>query len=116
MGSHIQYLCGLVRGKALCQLYLFSSDVENTETPNMDYYIKDLALYLPPTNQLYKKARNAPRIEEKTRSLKVRRYAARLVDLDEHLNFFLGVTLSVKMYVTELNDIILNSMPNCWSK
>ena len=41
----IQHLCMLVRGEALRQFDLFSSDVENTETLNVDHYIKDLALY-----------------------------------------------------------------------
>ena len=52
----------------------------------------------------------------KTRSLKVRRYAARMVDINEYLASFLGTTLSDKIDVTELNDILLNIMPNSWSK
>ena len=49
-------------------------------------------------------------------SLKVRCYAARLIDLNEHLASFSGYTLSDKFDVTELNDIIVNSMTNIWSK
>ena len=37
----------LVRGKALRQFALLSADVVNTETLNVDYYIKCLALYFP---------------------------------------------------------------------
>ena len=59
--------------------------------------------------------RNAP-WNEKTRSLTVRRYAARLIDLNEYLASFPGVILTDKISVTKLNEILLNSMPNRWSK
>ena len=48
--------------------------------------------------------------------MKVRRYAERLIDLNEHLASSLGGTMAYKMGVTELNEILLNSMPNSWSK
>ena len=53
---------------------------------------------------------------EKTRSLTVRRYAACLIDLNEYLASFLGATLTDKIGVTKLNEILLNIMPNSWSK
>ena len=53
---------------------------------------------------------------EKPRSLTVRRYAARLIDLNEYLASFPGATLNDKIDVTKLNKILLNSMPNSWSK
>ena len=52
------------------------------------------------------------RVKKKTRSLKVRHYAARLIYLNEYLAFFLGTTFSDKIYVTELNDILLNRITN----
>ena len=61
------------------------------------------------------KARDAPR-NEKTRGLKVRRYAAPLIDLHDYLAFFHGDTLSNKIDVTEFNEIILNIIPNSWYK
>ena len=53
---------------------------------------------------------------KKIRSLKVRRYAARLIDMNEYLDSFTGATLADKIDVTELNGILFNSMPNSWSK
>ena len=50
------------------------------------------------------------------RSLKVRLYAARLIDLNEYLASLSGSTMADKMGITELNEILLNSMPNRWSK
>ena len=51
-----------------------------------------------------------------TRVLKVRRYAARLIYLNEYLASFLGENLYDKFDVTELNEILSNRMPNIRSK
>ena len=40
----------------------------------------------------------------------------RLIDLNEHLASVLGVNLTDKVGLTELNENILNGMPNSWSK
>ena len=50
------------------------------------------------------------------RRLKVRRYAACLVDLNEYLASFPVATMADNMGVTELNEILLNIIPNNWSK
>ena len=53
---------------------------------------------------------------EKPRGQKARRYAVRLIDINEYLAFFPGLTIADKFYWTELCEIILNSMHNTWSK
>ena len=55
-------------------------------------------------------------LHEKTLILKVRHYVARLIDLNEYLASFPGATMTDTIFVTELNEILLNSMPNIWSK
>ena len=45
MDAKIQYLCTLVLGEAFHHFDLLFADVENTETINVDYHIKGLALY-----------------------------------------------------------------------
>ena len=45
MDVKIYYLRMLVPGEALRKFYLFSADVENIETLNVDYYNKGLALF-----------------------------------------------------------------------
>ena len=50
------------------------------------------------------------------RSLKVRRYAKRLIDLNNHLASFPGATMVYKMVIPGLNEILLNNMPNIWYK
>ena len=47
MGAKIKYIRTLVCGEALRRFYLLFADVENTETLNVDYYIKGIALYFP---------------------------------------------------------------------
>ena len=53
---------------------------------------------------------------KKSRSLKVGRYAECLIGLNEYLASFTGETIADNMGVTELNEILSNSMPNIWSK
>ena len=45
MDAKIHYIRTLSHGEALRQVDLLSADVENTETLNVDYYIKGLAFY-----------------------------------------------------------------------
>ena len=52
----------------------------------------------------------------KNRGLKVRLYAARLIDPNEYLSSLPGETLADKIDKSELKEIILNIMPNIWSK
>ena len=52
----------------------------------------------------------------KTLSLNVRRYAARLIYLNEYLESFPEVTINDKIGITEINKKLLNSIPNSWYK
>ena len=44
-GAKVQYLRTLVRREALHKFYLFSADVESTQTLNVEDIIKSLARY-----------------------------------------------------------------------
>ena len=95
------------------QFDLLSTDVESTETLDMGYIIRFLAQYFP----LWICCQNGSAqcaVEWKPSSLNVRRYAARLIHLNEYLASFLGATLTDKIIVNELNEIRLYSMPNRW--
>ena len=48
----------------------------------------------------------------KLRVLKVRRYAARMIDINEYLATFPGAKAGDNFFETELNEILLNSIPN----
>ena len=52
MDSEINNLCTLVCGEVLHQFDLLYADVENTETLNVDYYIRGLSFYFLPVNSL----------------------------------------------------------------
>ena len=82
------------------QFELLSSDVENTETLNVDYYIRSLALYFTPLDSLLKQKFAMRRGMKKLCSLKVRRYAVCLVDMNEYLAYLPEATLSDKIDVT----------------
>ena len=53
---------------------------------------------------------------KKPRSLTVRHYVVRLIDLDEYLASFMGATMTDMIGVTKLKKILLNSMSNIWSQ
>ena len=52
----------------------------------------------------------------KPRGLKVRRYTARLIKPNDYLDVFPGANISDRIFLTELNEILLNGMPNSWIK
>ena len=47
--------------------------------------------------------------------LKLRHYATCFIDFNKYLASFPGGKLTGKIGVKELNEILLNSMPNSWS-
>ena len=67
-------------------------------------------------NSLSKQTRAMRRRMRKPCGLKVRQYADNFIDLNKYLDLFPGSTMSDKIGVTELNEILLNSMPNIWIK
>ena len=52
------------------------------------------------------------RVMRKSRELKLRRYAAILVNLNEYFSALLGEKASDKIGETDINEIIFYSMPN----
>ena len=104
--AKVQYLHTLLFGKSLHQFDLLYIDVKNTETSlDVDYLLKGLAWYFLPVNSLSKQKRAMRRCMKKPRGLKVRRYAACLIGLNEYLAYFTGATMADKMGVTEINKI-----------
>ena len=52
----------------------------------------------------------------KPHKLKVNCYADHLIDFNDYLAAFPGVKGADNIVETDLNEILLNSMPNVWSK
>ena len=80
----------------------------------MSSIILGLCTYFFPVNALPKQNRVMRHRMRKPRGLQVIRYAAHLVDLNDYLDVFPGENISDK--ICELNEILLNSMPNICSK
>ena len=114
--ANVQYICMLFHGEELRQFDSLSDDVESTEPLNVEYIIKGLALYFFPVNLLSKQKRAMRRGMKKLCSLKVRRYADPLIFLNGYFDFLPEAILPETIGVTELNEILLNSMPNSCSK
>ena len=50
------------------------------------------------------------------RGLKVRRHTASLIGLNNYLAVLPGEKISDKLFLTEINENLLNGMTNSWSK
>ena len=70
-----------------------------------------LGTYFYPVNTLSNKKRAMRCRTRKPRSLKVRSYAVILLTLTSTWIFFPGAKISDIIFVTEINGILLNSMP-----
>ena len=92
------------------------SCILDTNPITVETIILQLVSYFFPVNFLSKQKRAMRRGMRKPRSLKVGRYAVRLIELNEYLDFFPAGTLYEKIRLNELNEILVNSMPNSWSK
>ena len=73
-----------------------------------------LGKYLFPVNVLSKQKRTICRGMRKPHKLKMRLYAAFLIDINTYLDVFTGVKANAEICETELNEILFNSMPNSW--
>ena len=109
-GEKYPYICTLVCGESLRQFYLLYSDVESSETLNIDYIIRCLSQYFFPVNFLSKQKHAMRHGMKKPCSLTVRCYAVRFIDLNEYLASFPGANLTDNIGVTELDEIHLNSI------
>ena len=73
-------------------------------------------MYLFSINALSKQKLSIHHGVSKPRELMLRRYAAHMVKLSQHLVVFPGSNHNNKNVETEINDIILHSIPNGWGK
>ena len=83
--AKVQYICTLVRGEALLQFDLLSTDVEGTKPLTVETIILELDLYFYPVNSISKQKHAIRRWTRKPHRLKARLYADRFIDLNEYL-------------------------------
>ena len=89
-GTRIQYLHTMVRGEALRQFYMLSSEVVSATSENLASIILGLSTYFFPINDLSKKKRVVRCRMWMPHVLKVRSYDDFLIDLDKYLDVFPG--------------------------
>ena len=65
---------------------------------------------------LSNKTRATHQVTRETQILRVRCYAAHLVDVNKYLAVFPGANISDKFYTMELNENLLKSIANRWIK
>ena len=88
--TKIQYLCTIVRGKALHQLNILYVEVGFMTLENLNLTIMGLRTYFTSVNFLSKQKCAMCRGMRKPCKLKVKCYAARLIYINEYLETFSG--------------------------
>ena len=106
----------LLRGEALRQLDTLFVEVGCTTTAHLNHIILGLGAYLFLINVFPKQKRLMHHGMRNTLELKVICYVAFIIEINEYFATLPGVKASYKIGDMGLNDIILNSMSNGWSK
>ena len=88
--ANTQYLCTLVRGEELRQFDMLYAEVGSSTPEKLTSIILGLGTYFFAVNALSKQKRTMRRGTKKPRGLKVRFYAAHLIDLNDYLTVFPG--------------------------
>ena len=112
--TKIQYMCTLLCVKSLHKLDTFSFVLGSTTTTYLNCNVLDLGTYFFLLMSSQKEEKVMRRGMRKPCKLKVRRYAAHMIKINEYLDVFLGAKASEKVGDTELNEILLNIIPNFW--
>ena len=93
----------------VCQ---YGKYIHNTFKPH--YF--GLGMYFPPINDFSRKKFAMCCGMRKPRELKVRHCAACLIDINDYLNALPGAKSSDNIGETDIDKILLNSIPNGWIK
>ena len=87
-GLKIQYLCTMVHGEALRQFDTFSDEVVINPSKNLKSIILVLGTYVFPVSTISKQKCAIHRGMRNRRSLKIRLYAACMIDINNYLDVF----------------------------
>ena len=112
----IHYIRTLLCDEAFRQLDILYFEVGSTTMIHLNPIILGLGAYFLTINALPKQKCAMHRGMRSPRELKVRCYAPHNIDPNEYLAAFHGAKAHEKISETKMNEIILNSMPNIWSK
>ena len=112
----LQYLHTPLCVEVLHQFDTLCSRLESMIISHLNWVILDLGSYFYPVNLLYKQECAMICGMRNTCELKVRPYAACMIDINDYLDAFPGGKASDNIGEIELSEIILISMPNRRSK
>ena len=109
-----QYLHTLLRGEALHEFETLSAHIDHTTNKILNKIIFGQGTYFFPISALSKKNHALRHGMRNPIKLKIRRYAAHLIELNEYLNIFPGSNMNNKIGGTELNEILLHNVSHGW--
>ena len=101
-------------GGALLQLDILSAEVGSTTSENLKSIILGLGTYFFPVDALSKQKRAMLQGMKNPCGLKVRFYAAHMIDCNKCLALVNWEKASDNTCESELNEILLNRIPNSW--
>ena len=93
-----------------------SNSEEYHKNSHLKHITEGLLGYSPPINALSSQKRVMSRAMHKPQSLSFKRFTARLAELNDYLPLLPGSIKSNKVVPEELNEILLQSIPNGWAK
>ena len=108
----IQYPRTLLHKEYLNEFETISGNIGHITNVNFNQIILVIGTYFFPINDLSKKKHMICRIIRKLQALKVRLYAAHMNKIDDYLAVFQYYNMNNKIGNTELNKILLHSIPN----
>ena len=108
----ITYLRTMLSGQALREFSELQSKYIGTTNNHLKLIQEGLLECLFPINAISKKKRTMRRVMRKPQSMTFKHFASRLTKINNFLPIFPVSDTSKKMEMGELNEIILNAVPN----
>ena len=115
MSGRTDYLSTLLRGEFLREFEKLASQNAGTTSAHLNF-IQEVLLGFFLINALSNQKREIRRAMRKPPDLPFKRFDARLTGLNNYLPIFPGSSASNNMSPEELNEIILQTVLNVWSK
>ena len=112
----IHFLRTMLRGEALREFDVLAGQVGSMTNGHIKLIKEGLIGYFPPINTLTKQKRAIRHTMWKPRGILFKRFASRLVELNNYFPIFPGSRAAKKISPEELNKILLHTVPNSWEK
>ena len=104
--TKVKYLCMIFHVYVLRHFDSLSAGVESTNPLTLEAIVLELGAYFFPVNSLLQKKRTMRHGIRKPFRLKLRRYAARLIDINKYLALFPRWKLTDKIGMRDIKEIL----------